>query len=174
MSLMEVTVNRNHKSRVFEMVFSDRKELLTLYNAVNGTNYTEPEQLEINTLENAIYMSMHNDVSFIVDSRLSLYEHQSTYNPNLPLRYLFYVADLYSTMTRDFNLYGTKLLKLPAPNFIAFYNGVEGCPERQELRLSASYSVQDKEPSLELKVTLLNINPGNNKEIRSLWMLVER
>lgn len=165
MSSMEVTVNRNHKSRIFEMVFSDRKELLTLYNAVNGTNYTEPEQLEINTLENAIYMSMHNDVSFIVDSRLSLYEHQSTYNPNLPLRYLFYVTDLYSTMTRDFNLYGTKLLKLPTPNFIVFYNGVEECPERQELRLSASYSVQDREPSLELKATLLNINPGNNKAL---------
>lgn len=165
MSSMEVTVNRNHKSRIFEMVFSDRKELLTLYNAVNGTNYTEPEQLEINTLENAIYMSMHNDVSFIVDSRLSLYEHQSTYNPNLPLRYLFYVTDLYSTMTRDFNLYGTKLLKLPTPNFIVFYNGVKECPERQELRLSASYSVQDREPSLELKATLLNINPGNNKAL---------
>ena len=94
MTVMEVTVNDTYKARVFEMIFSDKKELLTLYNAVSGTNYTDPNQLEINTLKNAIYMSMHNDVSFIIDSRLSLYEHQSTYSPNLPLRYLFYVADL--------------------------------------------------------------------------------
>lgn len=83
--------NRNYKSRLFELVFSDRNELLKLYNAMNTTDYEDPELLEINTLENAIYLSMHNDVSFIIDSRLALYEHQSTYSPNLPLRYLFYV-----------------------------------------------------------------------------------
>ena len=101
-------VNRTYNSRIFEMIFSDKTELLTLYNAVNKTHYTDAEQLEINTLENAIYMSMHNDLSFLIDSRLSLYEHQSTYSPNLPLRYLFYISDLYSVMTRDSNLYGTK------------------------------------------------------------------
>ena len=79
-----VLPNRNYKSRLFEMVFSGRKELLELYNAVNGTNYQDPEALEINTLDNAIYMSMHNDLSFIIDSRLTLYEHQSTYNPIFP------------------------------------------------------------------------------------------
>lgn len=103
-----VTVNSTYKARIFEMVFSDRKELLALYNAVNGTCYTDPDKLEINTLKNAIYMSMHNDISFLIDSRLSLYEHQSTYSPNLPLWYLFYVADLYSGMTREANLYGRK------------------------------------------------------------------
>lgn len=98
--------NRNYKSRLFELVFSDRNELLKLYNAMNTTDYGDPELLEINTLENAIYLSMHNDVSFIIDSRLALYEHQSTYSPNLPLRYLFYVSDLYSAETREANLYG--------------------------------------------------------------------
>ena len=86
-----VTSNRIYKARIFEMIFSDKKELLALYNAVNKTDYDIPELLEINTLQNAIYMSMKNDVSFIIDSRLSLYEHQSTYSPNLPLRYLLYV-----------------------------------------------------------------------------------
>ena len=66
------------------MLYSDRKDLLDLYNAVSGKHYEDPELLEINTLENAIYMSMHNDLSFLIDSRLSLYEHQSTYSPNLP------------------------------------------------------------------------------------------
>ena len=90
------------------MIFREKEELLGLYNAVNGMNYSNPDELEINTLENAIYLSMHNDVSFIIDSRLSLYEHQSTYSPNLPLRYLFYVSDLYSKMTKDSNLYGSR------------------------------------------------------------------
>ena len=166
MTVMEVTVNDTYKARVFEMIFSDKKELLTLYNAVSGTNYTDPNQLEINTLKNAIYMSMHNDVSFIIDSRLSLYEHQSTYSPNLPLRYLFYVADLYSSTTKDANLYGTKLIPVPAPKFLIFYNGKAPCPERRELRLSASFNVPDEEPSLELRATLLNINPGYNEDLK--------
>ena len=105
------TVNRKYKDTVFRMLFSDRKNLLSLYNAINGTDYQDPEELEINTLQNAIYMSMHNDISFLIDSRLSLYEHQSTYSPNLPLRFLFYVSDLYSDLTKDANLYGTKRVK---------------------------------------------------------------
>lgn len=165
MKAMEVTVNRTQKSRLFEMIFSDKKQLLSLYNAVNGTDYDNPELLEVNTLENAIYMSMHNDISFIIDSRLSLYEHQSTYNPNLPLRYLFYIADLYSGMVKDFNLYGTKLILIPAPKFVIFYNGTDKHPNRQELKLSASYNVQDRKPSLELCAIMLNINPGHNKKL---------
>ena len=81
------------------MLYSDKKELLELYNAVNGTEYEDSEQLEINTLENAIYMSMQNDVSFIIEMWLNLYEHQSTYSTNLPIRYLLYVADVYSDYT---------------------------------------------------------------------------
>ena len=160
-------VNRTYKSRIFEMIFSDKTELLTLYNAVNKTHYTDAEQLEINTLENAIYMSMHNDLSFLIDSRLSLYEHQSTYSPNLPLRYLFYISDLYSVMTRDSNLYGTKKVILPTPKFLIFYNGVQEQPEVQELKLSDVYTVSNQEPSLELKATMLNINPGKNEDLKN-------
>ena len=76
--------NRLYKSRLFELRFRDKKEFLQLYNAMNETNYDDPELLQINTLENAIYLSMHNDISFIIDSRLALYEHQSTCSPNLP------------------------------------------------------------------------------------------
>lgn len=153
------------KSRIFEMIFSDKRELLELYNAVNGTSYEKPELLEINTLKNAIYMSMHNDISFIVDSRLTLYEHQSTYSPNLPLRYLMYVADLYSRMTKDENLYGSRIVKLPTPRFLVFYNGTTKLPDMVELKLSDAFQVKEEQYSLELCATLLNINPGHNQKL---------
>ena len=69
-------VNRKYKDTVFRMLFSDRKNLLSLYNAINGSRYTDPEELEIVTLENAIYMGMKNDLVFIIDTGLFLYEHQ--------------------------------------------------------------------------------------------------
>lgn len=158
-------IYRTQKSRIFEMIFSNKRELLELYNAVNGTSYEDPELLEINTLKNAIYMSMHNDVSFIIDSRLALYEHQSTYSPNLPLRYLMYVADLYSGITKDENLYGTKLIMLPTPRFLVFYNGVKELPDLVELKLSEAYQVKEEPYSLELTAILLNINPGHNRKL---------
>ena len=110
-------------------------------------------------------MSMKNDVSFIIDSRLSLYEHQSTYNPNIPLRILFYLSDLYSAMTREMNLYGTKKIQLPAPRFVVFYNGVTQRPEYEELRLSDMYIMKDERISLELLVDVFNINAGHNEEL---------
>ena len=162
----KTAVKRTYKASVFEMVFRNKKESLGLYNAVNNTNYTDPEQLVINTLENAIYMSMHNDVSFIIDSRLSLYEHQSTYSPNLPLRYLFYISDLYSLITKDSNFYGEKKVMLPTPNYIIFFNGTRNLPEKMELNLSDLYEIPDKDPALELKAVLLNINPGKNERLK--------
>ena len=158
-------VRRDYKARLFEMIFREKEELLGLYNAVNGTNYSDPDKLEINTLENAIYLSMHNDVSFIIDSRLSLYEHQSTYSPNLPLRYLFYVSDLYSKMTKDCNLYGSRRIMLPSPRFLIFYNGREERPEREILELAEAFEIQEQEPWLNLKAVLLNINSGYNNDI---------
>ena len=158
-------VRRDYKARLFEMIFREKEELLGLYNAVNGTNYSNSDELEINTLENAIYLSMHNDISFIIDSRLSLYEHQSTYSPNLPLRYLFYVSDLYSKMTKDSNLYGSRRIAIPAPRFLIFYNGREKRAEREVLELSDAFEIQEKEPWLNLKAVLLNINPGYNSDI---------
>lgn len=160
---LETTPNRLYKTRMFEMIFSNRQELLELYNAVNQTDYKDPAELEINTLENAIYLSMHNDLSFVIDSRLSLYEHQSTWNPNIPLRCLMYISDLYSGMTKDENLYGSKTVKLPAPRFLVFYNGVEKRPEKEILKLSDAYLVAEENPALELKAEFLNINPGNNE-----------
>ena len=160
-----LTANRMYKSRIFAMLFSDRNELLKLYNAINGTSYDDPDLLQVNTLENAVYMSMQNDVSFIIDMRLNLYEHQSTYSPNLPVRYLLYVADVYSDYTTDMNLYGTKAVKLPTPRFVIFYNGQAEQPDRKELKLSELFSIPDADPSLELKAVMLNINKGHNRKL---------
>lgn len=160
-----LNANRMYKSRIFAMLFSDRNELLKLYNAINGTSYDDPDLLQVNTLENAVYMSMQNDVSFIIDMRLNLYEHQSTYSPNLPVRYLLYVADVYSDYTKDMNLYGTKAVKLPTPRFVIFYNGQAEQPDRKELKLSELFSIPDADPSLELKAVMLNINKGHNRKL---------
>ena len=133
------------------MLFSDKKELLGLYNAVSGKQYKDPGALNVNTLENAIYMAIKNDLSFVIDSRLSLYEHQSTYSPNLPLRMLLYLADLYADLTKSENLYGRKKVMLPPPQFIIFYNGEEKQPDRRILKLSDLYQVEEEEHKLELE-----------------------
>ena len=159
-------VNRTYKSTVFIMLFEEKENLLELYNAMSGKHYTDPELLEINTLENAIYMSIKNDVSFLMDGRLSLYEHQSTYSPNLPLRFLFYISNLYSGMTKDENLYGTRAAQIPAPEFVIFYNGEEDRPERETLKLSDLYTFKEKDCRLELKAELLNICGDNNKALK--------
>ena len=164
----ESPVNRLYKSRIFAMLYQDKKELLDLYNAISGKHYEDPELLEINTLENAIYMTMRNDLSFLIDFRLSLYEHQSTYSPNLPLRDLFYISDLYSGMVKDENLYGIKLVQIPAPQFVIFYNGMNEMPDRTVLRLSDAYSVKEENPALELTAVMLNINRGHNEKLKGL------
>ena len=93
--------NRKYKDTIFRMLFSDKKNLLSLYNALNGKNYSDCAQLEIVTLENAIYMSMKNDLAFILDLALFLWEHQSTYNPNIPLRDLMYIAKEYEKYIKE-------------------------------------------------------------------------
>lgn len=160
-----VTANRQYKSTMFCMLFRDKKELLELYNAVNHSHYTDPEALEIVTLENAVYMSIKNDMAFLIDMHLNLYEHQSTFNPNMPLRDLLYVANEYQKLIKDASIYSSKLLKIPTPRFIVFYNGHEVRPEEEVLRLSDAYFTREENPELELKVTVLNINAGNNREL---------
>ena len=155
-------VNRNYKDTVFRMLFSDRKNLLSLYNAVNQKHYTDPEDLEIVTLENAIYMGMKNDLAFIIDTNLYLYEHQSTYNPNMPLRDLFYISNEYQKLLDKKSLYSSSLQKIPAPNFIELYNGADTLSDFSEHRLSSAFENLSGEPKLELIVTVLNINEGHN------------
>ena len=164
-TVKEPKANRNYKDTVFRMLFSDRKNLLSLYNAVNQTDYRNPEELEIVTLENAIYMGMKNDLAFMLETNIYLYEHQSTLNPNIPLRDLIYIGIEYQQYVDDKSLYSSRLQKIPAPKFMVFYNGTDAVDDRVELRLSNAYEHLAGEPDLELKVLMLNVNEGHNKEL---------
>ena len=156
---------RNYKDTVFRMLFREKENLLTLYNALNKTAYANIDDLEITTLENAVYMNYKNDISFVFDFRLMIYEHQSTVNPNMPLRDLIYVTRVLQGRIRSEKLYGKSLIKIPAPKFIVFYNGVDFQPEQQILRLSEAFEKHQEEPALELTVSVYNINLGHNTEL---------
>ena len=165
MNNVSLPVNRIYKDRLYKMIFNDKSELLKLYNAINGTHYDAPAMLTITTLDNAIYMTMENDLSFIIDMRLALYEQQSTVNPNLPLRFLMYITDIYSAYTKDMNIYGSKKVQIPLPSFVIFYNGVKSQPDRTEFLLSELFHPTTDQPALELKAVMLNINKGHNQEL---------
>ncbi len=158
--------NRKYKDTVFRLLFQNDKEaLLELYNAINHSSYDNPDDLVINTLDNAIFLGMHNDLSFIIDTHLNIYEHQSTKCPNLPLRCLFYVSSLYSQLIDESKLYGEKILKIPEPHFVVFYNGIDEFPETTNYKLSDMYLSHSLQPELELIVTVFNINPGMNSSL---------
>ena len=159
------TANRQYKDTVFRMLFSEKENLLSLYNAVPGSHYQNAETLKIVTLENAIYMGMKNDLAFMLETNIYLYEHQSTINPNIPLRDLIYIGIEYQQYLNDKSLYSSKLQKIPAPKFMVFYNGTDAVDDRVELRLSEAYEHLAGEPDLELKVLMLNVNEGHNKDL---------
>ncbi len=168
---MEENVNRNVKDRLFCFIFGreeNKRWILELYNAVNGTAYSNPDDVEITTMEDIIYMGMKNDVSFIIGSQISLYEHQSTYNPNMPVRQLMYLDhqyDKYIKRTKQ-NIYGSKRITLPVPRLVVFYNGTDDVGERL-LKLSESFSnIEDPTKSdVEVKVHMYNIRPQFHSEL---------
>ena len=159
------TANRQYKDTVFRMLFSEKENLLSLYNAVTGNAYQNADDLKIVTLENTIYMGMKNDLAFMLETNIYLYEHQSTLNPNIPLRDLIYIGIEYQQYVDDKSLYSSRLQKIPAPKFMVFYNGTDAVDDRVELRLSNAYEHLAGEPDLELKVLMLNVNEGHNKEL---------
>ena len=160
-----VTINRSYKDRLFKIIFEDKKELLSLYNALTGKNYQNPDELEINTIDDVIYMHLKNDMSFILDDWQNLFEQQSTFNPNQPLRGFFYFADLYKVKYFGKKIYSTRLLKIPTPQYIVFYNGTANMPDRKELRLSDAFQQPTEQPDIEVVAHMLNINYGHNKEL---------
>lgn len=159
--------NREHKDRFFKKVFSTKKALLSLYNAVNGTDYTNPDDIEINTIEDFLYLNMKNDVSFLFTDKMNLYEHQSSVNPNMPFRGFIYLSKLYhKTVYEKYDFFDDELVKIPMPQFVVFYNGTKEEPDRKVLSLSDAFNGDGKfEPALECKATVLNINYEHNKEL---------
>ena len=157
--------NREYKSDVFSMLMKVPEYALDAYNGMNMSAYTDPSLLEIDTLENGISLSIRNDASFLIDSHLNLYEHQSTYNPNAPLRNLFYLTNLLSRYIRERDLYGRKLCRIPTPHIVVFYNGGENRPEKEVLKLSDAFIHKTEHPDIEVTCTVYNINPGFNQDL---------
>ena len=160
------------RDRLFTAIFGKDTERskrwrLDLYNALNGTAYTDPDALTLNTIENVIYIKMYNDVSFLVDSQMTLYEQQSRPNSNMPLRGLLYFAELYQKhlAQRDLDLHWSSLVKIPNPRFVVFYNGEPSRPERYKLRLSEAFELEDKTGDFEWTADVININPGKNESL---------
>lgn len=132
---------RNYKDSLFRMVFREKRALLSLYNAMNGTQYEDPDELVVTTIEDVLYMGCKNDISFLIKDVMNLYEHQSSVNPNMPLRGMIYISMLYQGYIEQnhLDIYSSTLLKLPTPKYIVFYNGTKDEPDRRELRLSDSF-----------------------------------
>ena len=166
----EKGMNREYKDRLFKFIFGnpENKEwTLDLYNAMNGTHYTDVKALRLTTLDNAVYMSMMNDVSFLIDNVMSFYEQQSTFNPNMPMRFLIYAGMVYSNYieeSKTYRRYSSKQQKAPTPKCVCFYNGTANKDDRIVLSLADAFDTE-AEPDIEVKVTMININYGHNKEL---------
>jgi hypothetical protein len=166
-------VNPQYKDRLFRLLFGSnemRGNIISLYNALYDSTYTEDDIAEITTLDDAVYIKMKNDVSLLIDSYLTLWEQQSSYNPNMPLRGLMYFGNLYAAFIdkNRKNIYGRSLIKIPTPQYIVFYNGTDDKPSVQKLQLSDAFEhpVDDKE--FEWTATVYNLNKGKNDKLLSM------
>lgn len=169
-------VQQTVKDRLFRYLFEkDRNALLDLYNALNGTAYQDVSQLEIVTVESAVYVVMKNDLAYILSGTLNLYEHQSTCSPNLPVRFLIYLAQEYQRVIEraERSLYGSGRISLPTPQCVVFYNGMKELPEEQTLKLSDVFENKKVKADVELNVRMLNINYGHNKLLMDQCKVLE-
>ena len=165
-----MAANREYKDRLFRLLFGReeyKENMLSLYNALNQTHYTDTDDMTITTMDDVIYVGMKNDVSFILADYINLWEQQSSYNPNMPLRGLLYFSKLYNSHVERnrLNLYGTRLVKLPTPKYVVLYNGTEDRPEVEKLRLSDAFIHDDNSGEFQWTATVLNINPGKNDDL---------
>ena len=165
-----IKINREHKDRLFRLLFGDaryKENLLSLYNALNDSDYQNVDDLEITTITDVIYIGVKNDVSFIIDCYMSLYEQQSDFNPNMPLRGIIYFSDLYSKYIEEkrYNIYGHRLVKIPTPKYVVFYIGDEKHYDIEKLRLSDAFVHPDTSGEFEWTATMIALNPGQNEAL---------
>ena len=169
-SLNPPVPKREYKDRLFKAIFGRNTEeskrwRLDLYNALNNTAYTDPDALTLTTIENVIYITMKNDISFLIGSQMNLYEQQSSFNPNMPLRGLMYFAQLYqmNLSERGEDLFGSRLVTIPAPSFVVFYNGDKKLPDVSKLRLSDAFEPMGSAEGFEWTASVIN-SGGNHSE----------
>ena len=167
--------NREYKSDVFSMLMENKSYALEVYNALNHSDYKNPEEVEIIRLERGISLSIRNDASFLIDMNMSFYEHQSTYNPNMPLRSaIYYINALEDWLRRkNLDLFSRKRIQLPTPHFVVFYNGTEKRPEYEEMKLSEAFCHKTDEPGIEVRCRVYNINPDNNRPLKERSAVLE-
>lgn len=167
---MDYKLNEEYKDRLFCFLFGNeryKKYALSLYNALNGVNYKDENELEIVTIRDFLYIRMHNDVAVMLSGNLELWEHQSTVNPNMPIRGLLYFAQLYEkyiTM-EHYSLYRNTQIMLPTPKYIVFYNGKTQRPAVEKLRLSDAFCNEDPSGEFEWTATVINLNHEDNREL---------
>ena len=165
----EIRINREHKDRLFRRIFSKKDDLLSLYNALNNSDYTNTEDLQIYTMDDFVYMSMRNDLSFLIDMTLNVFEHQSTYNPNMPLRGFFYMSSAYQKYIalNHLDIYSSKRIALPLPQYYVFYNGTKNMPGESRILLTDSMTHPDaaQKSSAQFSAHMININAGHSSGI---------
>ena len=150
-----VFVQKKYRDALFRRIFNEKPVLLELYNALNQTDYDDADELIFYTIDDVIYLGYKNDVSFIVRGTLNLYEHQSTLNPNMPIRGLIYFGKQYESYIKqnNLNIYGKKMLSLPFPQFVILYNGFEPLENDKRLHGTASFGC----------ICMCRINPPDNR-----------
>ena len=147
------------KDNVFCMLYRDKRNLLDLYNALNNSHHTNVDELEVTTLNGGSYMKYKNDASFLLTMNLYMFEQQSSKNPNMPLRFLHYLSDVYRNMYSNDMLHRRSMIKLPVPHFVTFYNGLEKWIETDEvIKLSDMFELPVDKPEIEIEVRVININ----------------
>ena len=164
-----MVANRDYKDRLFKFIFGNPENknwTLSLYNAINETEYDNPDDISFNTIEDAVYMGMKNDISFIISFVMNLWEHQSSPNPNMPMRFFIYGGELYDKYTSKsrYNKYSSKLQRIPVPKCVCFYNGTKDQPDNWVHKLSDAYA---GEGDIEVSVNMININSDKNHKLLS-------
>lgn len=158
---------REWKSNTFSLLMKEPGYALEVYNALSGKSLTDPNQVEVLEVDGGVSLSVRHDAAFIIDTTLNLYEHQSTVNPNMPLRFLIYVANCMKKITANSRIYGNTLIQLPEPLFVVFYNGKQRMDDAViELKLSDAYIRRSDKPALELRCRVYDINSGHNEELK--------
>ena len=159
-------VKRTYKDGMFRRIFNDKEKIIELYNAITGNNYDEKVDVEIITLEDAIFGDIKNDLAFIIDGHyMVMTEHQSTINPNMPLRMLSYSIREYERQDIMKKLYSRRIVKIPIPELYVLYNGEEEQPIEHEMKLSDAFMVKCDKISIEAKVKVINVNYDKNSEL---------
>ena len=163
-------VNKRYKDRLFCLLFGNEEykdNILSLYNALCHTTYTNEEDIQIYTIDDVIYIKMKNDVSILLDSFLYLWEQQSTFNPNMPIRGFMYFGKMYDRYITEnsLNIYGKTIIKLPTPRYTVLYNGMDEQPSFMQLRLSDSFINPDSSGAFEWTASMINLNDGKNEDL---------